>query len=128
MLEKRGRKAAQRALSELTNNREGTSRASTTTGSAKRRATRQLFHDGALSDLRHGRSVDVSVDEAFPSARYRAEARRSAQGLESMRSRDGVGCGGNFGTGNEVGDEENDAVWLREAEALLSRSGRDIGF
>lgn len=157
MLEKRGRKAAQRALRELTGDHasnnltsydEGTAAAADTTISTtdtaasrtaaaaaggKRRATNHHYYSGtsttASAEPRRTPLGGVSGNGARYGGGAAAAAGGTGLGLSS--SRDGAAV--RRARIGEIGreEEEGDAVWLREAEALLSRGGNQdvqVGF
>lgn len=117
MLEKRGRKAAQHALSELANQR--ISRPATAPAASgakdKRRSTRQS--KSSVARQTHGGKDRKFVGKVIDSS-------VSGSGVDSPRERRGEeGNGLREGAlGGGSGDGGEDAVWLREAEALLAVS------
>lgn len=134
MLEKRGRKAAQRALRELTNNTSHVSTAAANTSvnttetssrtataaCAKRRATNHHYgstNTTASAMPRRTPLGGVSGNGAVSGGG--GDARGVGLGLSTSRDAAAV-RGSRIG---EIGreEEDGDAVWLREAEALLSR-------
>lgn len=142
MLEKRGRKAAQRALRELTNGggvgaRHGTGNhrspaaadatGNTTAdsidrggggGGGKRRATHHPYDHGTNHAPRRTPLGGVSENHSS-----RATGGDGSGGGERLRLESATSRRAGLPVSRE---EEVDAVWLREAEALLSRSNQDL--
>lgn len=72
----------------------------------------------------------MSANDTVDSARFGGGGVGGGGGLEPIRFRESTGVTGweSRGAGRIVGgEEEGDAVWLREAEALLSRGSQDLG-
>lgn len=135
MLEKRGRKAAQRALSELTNGtRHGVNHSgadvdavrATTTRGGKRRATQHPYDSNASRISGQTLTVEArtSVNETFDSTQFHLQGQ--AEEIAYRSSRDFTKLGGTIVHGEQRKD--SDAVWLREAEAMLSRNDDDLGY
>lgn len=125
MLEKRGRKAAQRALSELS--KQGTDRPttapSTSNTGAKKRAARQ---HRTSADRHDTRGNSTALDDADSIAMGSAGEGVSAGDTHDVRA-DGRGVGRVRPDRSRDGD--GDATWLREAEALLAvSSSHDRGY
>ncbi|CAB1100969.1 unnamed protein product [Ectocarpus sp. CCAP 1310/34] len=153
VLEKRGRKAAQRALRELTSSNGNhdssvhTSRMAaaadttiSTTASSHGRGggggKRRAFNNASTAaSSRRTPLGGVSANDAVAPARL-ADGGAGVPGLASPGVGDDDGRAarvvaadaGPGGGGNQWGDREGDAVWLREAEALLSKGHQDMGF
>lgn len=146
MLEKRGRKAAQRALRELTSNSDhnrnnDTSHVSSATadttvnttggGGGKRRATHHPWDSHTRVPRRTPLGGVSGNDNTVDSSRLAGVGAGRAAGIDLGSSRTDAagwraGCDGRGGGGGG-GEEEDDAVWLKEAEALLSRGNQDLG-
>lgn len=136
VLEKRGRKAAQRALSELASrepqHRPGS--APTVSNSfgatdAKRKPTRRQGYDLniAMPVTRQSPGTSsVAGDAAMEDSDvlFDDDESRTARGCGGLDLGAGEGAGGRQG-GEEDG---SDAVWLKEAEALLACSNHDRGY
>ncbi|CAN0109318.1 unnamed protein product, partial [Ectocarpus sp. 12 AP-2014] len=160
VLEKRGRKAAQRALRELTSSNgnhdssvhtsgmtaaaaAADSTLSTTAssrgrggGGGKRRALNHPYRNNASTAAPSRRTPlgGVSANDAVARARL-ADGGAGVAGLASSGGGDDAGRRaravadpGLGGGGNQGGDGEGDAVWLREAEVLLSQGHQDLRF
>lgn len=139
VLEKRGRKAAQRALRELTSNNNNHNHpdtaVNTITSSAaaggKRRATHHPYDSHGnnarvprrtpLGGVSENDNTAVSDSSRFAAAGAGLDAASSRNGAAGWRT----GCDGGGGGGGAA-EEEDDAVWLKEAEALLSRGNQEL--